>query len=113
MKKALSIAIGLFVFPVLTASAAMLRGTVQEIDQSKNQIVLNTADGREVVEIDRATKGADSVKAGDKVKVTYTKKGQKLVASAIAEDKSSPATTPSDRSETPPKAERKSPMGVR
>ena len=113
MKKVVSTLIALALFPALTASAAMLEGTVQQINKSKKQIVLNTSDGSETVEFSAATKGAETVKAGDKVKVTYNKNGQKLVASSIAEDKSGPATLPSDRSEKSPKAGSPSPMGVR
>jgi transcription elongation GreA/GreB family factor len=113
MKKATAMLIALLVFPALTVSAAMLEGTVQQIDKAKNQIVLNTAEGRETVAISSATKGADSVKAGDRVKVTYSKNGEKRVASAIADDKSSPAAAPRDRSEFSPKAGSKSPMGAR
>jgi hypothetical protein len=86
MRKTASILMALLFFPAFIATAAELEGTVQQVDKAKKQIVLNTADGKETVEISGATKGADSVKAGDKVKVTYTKQGQKLVASAIAED---------------------------
>lgn len=113
MIKTISMLIVLLLFPALTASAAMLEGTVQKVDKSKKQIVLNTADGRETVEINSATKGADSVKAGDKVKVTYSKKGEKLVASSIGTDKSSSVPSPSNRSGSSPKAAPKSPMGVR
>jgi hypothetical protein len=113
MIKPVSMLIALLLFPALTASAAMLEGTVQRIDKSKKQIVLNTADGRETIELSSATKGADLVKAGDKVKVTYSKKGEKLVANAIDKDRSGSATSPSDRSEPSPKAAPKSPAGVR
>ena len=115
MKKATSMLIALLLFPALTAWAAMLEGTVQQIDKSKKQVVLNTAEGQETIEVSSATKGADSVKAGDKVKVTYSKIGQKRVASAITENKnkSGATTSPSDRSETSPKAGSKLPMGVR
>jgi hypothetical protein len=113
MRKAICTAIVLLIFPAFTASAAMLEGTVQQIDKSKKQIVLNTPNGSETVEFSGTTKGAEKVKAGDKVKVTYRKSGQKLVASAIAEDKIGSSTFPSDRSEKSPKSRSESPMGVR
>jgi hypothetical protein len=112
MKKALYVLIALLFFPAFSASAAMLEGTVQKIDKSKQQIVLNTADGKETVEINSATKGAESVKAGDKVKVTYAQKGEKRVASTIAENKSGSATSPYAQPEGLPKTGSKSPMGV-
>jgi len=100
MRRTASMLMALLLFPAFIATAAELEGTVQQVDKVKNQIVLNTADGKETVEISGATKGADSVKAGDKVKVTYAKRGQKLLASAITEDQGD-------------KAGNKSPMGVR
>jgi hypothetical protein len=112
MKKAVFVVIALLFFPAFSASAAMLEGTVQHIDKSKQQIVLNTAEGKETVEINSATKGAESVKAGDKVKVTYTQTGEKRVASAIAENNSGSATSPSAQPEDLPKAGSKLPMGA-
>jgi type IV secretory pathway TrbL component len=112
MRKTASMLMALLLFPAFIATAAELEGTVQQVDKAKKQIVLNTAGGKETVEISGATKGADSVKAGDKVKVTYAKQGQKLVASAIVEGQGGPATSPSDRSESSPKAGNKSPMGI-
>jgi hypothetical protein len=115
MKKTTLMLSALMLFVPLTAWAAMLEGTVQRIDKSKKQVILNTADGRETIEINNATKGANSVKAGDKVQVTYSKNGQKLVASAIVENKNKSGATmfPSDRPETSPKGGSKLPMGVR
>ena len=110
MKKTTLILIALLLFFPLTAWAAMLQGTVRQIDRSKKQVVLNTTDGRKTVEISNATKGTDSVKAGDKVEVTYSKIGQKLVASAITEDKTKSETFPSNRPETSPRAGSKLPM---
>jgi len=113
MKKAIIVLIALLFLPAFSASAAMLQGTVQQINKSKQEIVLNTADGNETVAINSATKGANSVKAGDKVRVTYTQQGEKRVASAIAEDKSGSVNSPSAHPEDAPKAGGKSPMGAR
>ena len=74
-----------------SASAALLEGTVEKVDQSKKQILLQTDKGQETVEFSAGTKGADKVKAGDKVKVNYTEKAGKIVADAIDTSKSNPA----------------------
>lgn len=113
MRKTATLLMVMLLLPAFTAAAAMLEGTVQQVDKAKNEIVLNTANGKQTIDINGATKGVDSVKAGDKVKVTYAKRGQKLVASAITEDHGDSATSPSHKSDISPKAGEKSPMGVK
>lgn len=112
MKKTISLLIALLVFPALTASAALLEGTVQKIDQAKKQIVLNTETGQETLDISSATKGAEKVKTGDKVKVTYTKKGEKLVADSIDASKSGSPASPTDMPPASRGRGEKSPMGA-
>ena len=107
MKKFLAFSALLLVFPVLTVSAALLEGTVEKVDKSKNQILLQTEKGQETVEFTGGTKGLDKVKAGDKVKINYTEKSGKIVADAIDADKSSATPGAADGMKS------KSPAGVR
>ena len=95
MKKFLAFGAFMMFLPVSSASAALLEGTVAKVDQSKKQILLQTDKGQETVEFSAGTKGADKVKAGDKVKVNYTEKGGKIVADAI--DASTNSAAPSRR----------------
>jgi hypothetical protein len=96
MKKTASLSVALLLFAVLPVSAATLEGTVQKIDPAKKEIVLNTEAGPETVEVTSATKGAEQVKVGDSVKVTYTKNGEKLVAIAIDASKPVAPVSPSN-----------------
>jgi len=70
----------------------VLQGTVEKID--KNQIVLKTETGQENVELNSSTKGADQAKVGDKVMISASKKGEKLVASSINTSKDSSPGSP-------------------
>jgi hypothetical protein len=81
MKK-LTLLIALAFTPSL-ALAALLEGMIEKVDKDKKQIVLKTDKGQETVEFDDATKGIDKVKAGSRVTVTYSQKGEKLQASEI------------------------------
>ena len=107
-----TILIALLFFPALAmAQMTVLQGTVEKID--KNQIVLKTETGQENVELNSSTKGADQAKVGDKVMISASKKGEKLVASSINTSKdsspgsprTSPRTSPptgaSDKMDTP------------
>jgi hypothetical protein len=96
MKRIASLLIGLVLFPALTASAAVLEGTVQKVDRAKQQIVLNTESGTEIVAISHATKGAEKLKPADKIRVTYRKKGAKLIAESIAPNKGGPPPLPAE-----------------
>ena len=93
-KKIASLVIGLTLLSVSTASAAVLEGTVQKIERAKRQILLNTESGTEIVALSRATKGAEKLKPGDKIRVIYTKKGAKLVAESIVPNKNGPPPLP-------------------
>jgi hypothetical protein len=101
VKKLLAFSAVLLVFPVVTVFAALLEGTVQKVDQSKKQILLQTDKGQETVEFTRGTNGADKVKAGDKVKINYSEKSGKIVADAIEASKSSASPSPSERPTAP------------
>jgi len=46
--------------------------------------------------ITNSTKGANNLKPGDKIKVTYTEEGGKLVAETIAPNQGGPPPTPSE-----------------
>jgi hypothetical protein len=113
MKKLLAFATLMLFLPVISASAALLEGTVAKIDQSKKQILLQTDKGQETVEFTAGTKGADKVKAGDRVKVNYTEKGGKIVADAIDASKSSAAPSAGERPITPGGMKDAPPTGVR
>jgi hypothetical protein len=96
----------LLLFPALAMSqATVLQGTVEKID--KNSIVLRTDSGQENVELNSSTKGMDKAKVGDKVTISATKSGNKLVASSINASKggsqrSAPSAGPADSPSSPP-----------
>jgi len=113
MKRVLAFSAVMLFLPVISAFAALLEGTVAKVDQSKKQILLQTDNGRETVEFSAATKGADKVKAGDKVKVNYTEKAGKIVAEKIDVNKSSAAPFAGERSITPGGMKDAPPAGVR
>ena len=81
--------------------------------RAKKQILLQTDKGQETVEFSAATKGADKVKAGDKVKVNYTEKAGKIVADTIDASKSSAAPSAGDRPMAPGGMKDAPPSGVR
>ena len=110
MKKTASMLVALWLFRALTASAATLEGTVRKIDRAKKEIVLNTESGPETVEISSATRGAAKIKTGDSVKVTYTQKGEKLIAVAIDASKPVAPVSPSSLSTASRESGRKSTM---
>ena len=83
MRRLLAFAAVMLFLSAISASAALLEGTVARVDKDKKQILLQTEKGHETVEFSAGTKGADKVKAGDKVKVNYTEKNGKIVADAI------------------------------
>ncbi len=113
MKKFLAISTAMLFFPVVAAFAALLEGTVQKVDQSKKQILLQTDKGQETVEFSTGTKGVDNVKAGDKVKINYTEKSGKIVAETIDANKSSSAPSPGERPTAPGGIKDAPPSGVR
>lgn len=86
----------LFLFHASTASALVLEGTVQKIDREQNVILLNTESGTETVLLTNSTKGAENLKPGDKISVTYRQEGGKLVAETIAPNEHGSPPSPSE-----------------
>jgi hypothetical protein len=54
--------------------AAELRGTVAKVDKAKNQLVLKTEQGEQMLEITKSTKGIEHAKQGAKVTVKFNDK---------------------------------------
>jgi cold shock CspA family protein len=86
----------LFLFQISMASALMLEGTVQKIDRDQNVIFLNTESGTETVLLTNSTKGAENLKPGDKVRVTYRQEGGRLLAETITPNKGGSPPSPSE-----------------
>ncbi|HZH83735.1 MAG TPA: hypothetical protein VFD87_11345 [Phototrophicaceae bacterium] len=86
----------LFLFQISMASALMLEGTVQKIDRDQNVILLNTESGTETVLLTNSTKGAENLKPGDKVRVTYRQEGGRLLAETITPNKGGSPPSPSE-----------------
>ena len=86
----------LFLFQISMASALMLEGTVQKIDRDQNVILLNTESGTETVLMTNSTKGAENLKPGDKVRVTYRQEGGRLLAETITPNKGGSPPSPSE-----------------
>lgn len=113
MRKLLAFAAVTLFLPAISASAALLEGTVEKVDQGKKQILLQTDKGQETVEFSAATKGADKVKAGDRVKVKYTAKAGKNVADTIDASQSSAIPSAGERPIAPGGMKDAPPSGVR
>lgn len=113
MKKFLAMSAVMLFLPVITVSAALLEGTVAKVDKSKKQILLQTDKGQETVEFTGGTRGADKVKAGDKVKVNYTEKSGKIVADTIDPSTGSAVLAPGERSTGPSGMKDSPPPGIR
>lgn len=73
MKKLAVALLGVMLLPALVM-AAELKGTVAKVDKAKNQLMLKTERGEEMLEITRSTKGIDQAKPGVKVTVKYSEK---------------------------------------
>lgn len=86
----------LFFLQTSTALALVLEGTVQKIDREQNLIVLNTESGTETVLLTSSTKGAENLKPGDKIRVTYRQEGGKLLAETIAPNEGGSPPSPSE-----------------
>ena len=67
--------------PTLALSAE-LKGTVEKVDSTKNQILLKTEKGMEALEITKCTKGIEHAKQGARVTI---KLGEKDGSTKIAE----------------------------
>jgi hypothetical protein len=89
VKKFLAFAALMLVMPAFSVYAAMLEGTVTKVDKSKKQIMLETKKGSETVEFNTDTKGVDTLKTGDKVKINYTGKGKNMIAESVEASNSS------------------------
>jgi hypothetical protein len=113
MKKVLTLSAAMLFFSAISVSAALLEGTVAKVDKSKKQILLQTDKGPETVEFTGSTRGADKVKAGDRVKVSYTEKSGKIVADTIDASKGSPVPSPGERSTAPNGMKNSPPAGLR
>ena len=113
MKKFLAVSAVMLFFPVITLWAAMFEGTVAKVDQGKKQILLQTDKGQETVEFTAGTKGADKVKAGDKVKVNYSEKSGKIIVDTIEASTNSVPSYPSERPKAPGGMKDAPPTGVR
>lgn len=113
MKKLLAFAAVMLFLSAISAAAALLEGTVEKVDKGKKQILLQTDKGQETVEFSATTKGAEKVKAGDRVKVNYSEKAGKIVADAIDANKSSAAPSAGERSITPGGMKDAPPAGIR
>jgi uncharacterized phage protein gp47/JayE len=73
MKKLATTLLAVILLPTLVV-AAELKGTVERLDQAKNQLVLKTARGEETLEITTSTKGIEHAKQGAKVTVQFSEK---------------------------------------
>lgn len=89
MKKFLAFAALMLVMPAFSVYAAVLEGTVTKVDKSKKQIMLETKKGSETVEFNTDTKGVDTLKTGDKVKINYTGTGKNMKAESVEASSSS------------------------
>jgi hypothetical protein len=95
MKK-LAVSFLLFFFQTSTASALVLEGTIQKIDREQSLILLNTESGTETVLLTSSTKGAENLKPGDKIRVTYRQEGGKLLAETIVPNQGGSPPSPSE-----------------
>lgn len=76
---------GLLALIIPTAlAAAEIKGTVLKVNPAKNQLVLKTERGEEMLETTKATKGVEHAKEGAKVVVTFSEKDGQAKVSEIA-----------------------------
>jgi len=73
----------MFVGSALAAAALSVTGVIQTIDTAKNDIVLQTGETFTLP----AKFDVKKIKVGEKVKVTYTTKGNDMVASKVVASK--------------------------
>jgi ABC-type uncharacterized transport system ATPase subunit len=71
------------IIPTILA-AAEIKGTISKVNQAKNQLVLKTDRGEEMLETTKATKGVEHAKEGAKVVVTFSEKDGQPKVSEIA-----------------------------
>jgi hypothetical protein len=103
MRKIATTLIALVLFPAFTVSAALLEGRVVKVDKDKKQIVLRTEKGQETVDYTASTKGINKAMVGSHVKVTFSQKGEKLLANEIDASKDASKIAPSDTPAAPSK----------
>jgi hypothetical protein len=72
MKK-IAVAIAALIYPVFLF-AAEIKGTVLKLVPTENRIVLKTERGEETYEITKETKGAQHLKVGAQVTITFSEK---------------------------------------
>lgn len=72
MKK-IAVAIAVLIYPVFLF-AAEIKGTVLKLVPAENRIVLKTERGEETYEITKETKGAQHLKVGAPVTITFSEK---------------------------------------
>ncbi len=97
MKRLTIALIALILFPALTGAAALMRGTVLEVDKNKKEIAIKTEKGEESVSFTRFTKGVENIRRGATIKIIYTQKGEQLVASEIVVSSDFLRTSVTDR----------------
>ena len=73
MKKIVMTLLALILVQTLVL-AAELKGTVEKLDKAKNQLVLETEQGEQTLEITKSTKGIEHAKQGAKVIVKFNDK---------------------------------------
>jgi hypothetical protein len=103
MRKIATTLIALILFPAFAVSAALLEGRVVKVDRDKKQIVLRTEKGQETIDYTTSTKGIDKALVGSNVKVTFSQKGEKLLANDIDASKDESKIAPSDNPAAPSK----------
>ena len=86
----------IFLLVAAGAAGSVIEGTVQKIDHESGEIVLNTEGGTVTVVFKESTKGAAGVRPGDKIRVTYIKEGEKLVAESILPNHDGSPLSPSE-----------------
>lgn len=100
MKKVSAVLFGLMLVPTL-ALAAIMEGTV--LKMGRTAIVVQTDEGeRQTLQIAGNTKGLENVEEGAKVKIQYSKMGDRLVATEISSGEG--------REETAPRGEKSNPL---
>ena len=73
MKKIVMTLLVFILLPTLVM-AAELKGTVAKVDKAKNQLVIKTEQGEQMLEITKSTKGIEHAKQGAKVTVKFNDK---------------------------------------
>lgn len=83
-RKMVAALVALMLVPAL-ALAESVEGTVLKVDAAKREIVVNTKAGEKTVQISTNTEGLENAMEGANVRIEYSKKGDRLIASKITE----------------------------